>query len=156
MSERNQTSIPKRVYLDVCVLCRPFDDQQQVRIRLETSAVELILANVRQAELELIVSPVHYLEIEAITNLEDRKQLLLLLEQEGSRIEFNLQIARQKAEQWVAQGLGVADAAHLTFAEEVQAAFITVDDRLLKQCRRLNPVVWCGTPQAYCDKEDLQ
>ena len=26
----------KRIYLDVCALCRPFDDQHQVRIRLET------------------------------------------------------------------------------------------------------------------------
>jgi hypothetical protein len=24
---------PKRVYLDVCALCRPFDDQAQMRIR---------------------------------------------------------------------------------------------------------------------------
>ena len=62
---------PKKVYLDVCALCRPFDDQQQVRIRLETAAVELILAHIRPAELELIVSPVHNVEIEAITDTEE-------------------------------------------------------------------------------------
>ena len=50
MSESDQ-STAKNVYLDVCALCRPFDDQQQVRIRLETSAVELILAHVRQTDL---------------------------------------------------------------------------------------------------------
>ena len=33
-----------RVYLDVCALCRPFDDQAHMRIRLETEAVQLILA----------------------------------------------------------------------------------------------------------------
>jgi predicted nucleic acid-binding protein len=67
-----------------------------------------------------------------------------------------LPATRKRAEKWVAQGLGVADAAHLAFAEQAQADFVTVDDRLLKQCRRLEPVVWCGTPQAYCDKESLQ
>ena len=156
MSEPIQTATPKRIYVDVCTLCRPFDDQQQVRIRLETSAVELILAHVRQVELMLVVSPFHYLEIEAITVLEERKQLLLLLKQEGNQIEIDLPTARQRAEHWVARGLGVADAAHLAFAEEAQADFVTVDDRLLKQCRRLKLVVWCGTPQAYCDKESLQ
>jgi hypothetical protein len=33
----------KTLYLDVCTLCRPFDDQQQLRIRLVTDAVLLIL-----------------------------------------------------------------------------------------------------------------
>jgi predicted nucleic acid-binding protein len=156
MSNPAQPFDPKRVYLDVCVLCRPFDDQQQVRIHLETSAIELILAHVRQAKLALIVSPVHELEIGAITDLEERKQLLLLLEEFGTRLEFDLSVARQRAEQWVAQGLGVADAAHLAFAEAAQAEFVTVDDRLLKQCRRVKPDVWCGTPPTYCEKENLK
>jgi hypothetical protein len=80
MSEPPSTATPKHIYLDVCALCRPFDDQQQVRIRLETSAIELILAHVRQEKMALIVSSVHRLEIKAITDLEERKQLLLLLE----------------------------------------------------------------------------
>jgi len=41
MSELVRPVKPKQVYLDVCALCRPFDDQQQVRLRLETNAVEL-------------------------------------------------------------------------------------------------------------------
>lgn len=32
-----------KVYLDVCCLCRLFDDQSQFRIRIETEAVEEIL-----------------------------------------------------------------------------------------------------------------
>lgn len=31
-----------RIYLDVCCLQRPFDDQRQTRIRLEAEAVKLI------------------------------------------------------------------------------------------------------------------
>jgi len=33
---------PKLIYPDVCALCRPFDDQSYLRIRMETEAVNLI------------------------------------------------------------------------------------------------------------------
>lgn len=46
----------KRIYLDVCALCCPFDDQTQIRIRLETEAVQLILSHVRSGELALVAS----------------------------------------------------------------------------------------------------
>ena len=36
------------VYLDVCALIRPFDDQSFLRIRLETEAVNLILSRVHK------------------------------------------------------------------------------------------------------------
>jgi predicted nucleic acid-binding protein len=156
MNIPDQSSVFKRVYLDVCALCRPFDDQYQLRIHLETSAVGLILSHVRQAEIGLIVSPVHELEISAIPDLEERGQLLLLLEELGTWGEFHMETARARAEQWIGRGMGPADAAHLSFAEEAGADFITVDDRLLRQCRQGSPVVWCGTPPAYCEKENLR
>jgi predicted nucleic acid-binding protein len=150
------TSTPKQVYLDVCALCRPFDDQQQARIRLETAAVELILAHIRQSGRVLIVSPAHQVEIEAIADLEENRHLMLFLKKFGTPVDFDLQTARQRAEQLVEQGLGVADAVHLAFAEQAQADFVTVDDRLIKQCRRIKATVWCGTPPAYCEKENLR
>ena len=71
-------------------------------------------------------------------------------------LEFDLPTVRQRAEQLVTEGLGVADAAHLAFAEAAEAEFVTVDDRLLKQCGRMKPAVWCGSPAAYCEKENLR
>jgi len=38
----------KKVYLGACALCRPFDDQRYLRIRLETEAVNLILSKIRE------------------------------------------------------------------------------------------------------------
>jgi len=155
-SNMNSPADPKRVYLDVCTLCRPFDDQSLVRIRLETSAVELILSHVRQKEIALIVSPAHDVEIGAIADLEERSQLALLLEQLGTRPRFDLSAARQRAEYLAAQRLGVADAAHVAFAEHAQADFVTVDDQLIKKCRRIRLAIWCGTPPLYCEKENLR
>jgi len=88
-----------------------------MRIRLETSAVDLILSYARSNNLQLVVSPVHDVEIGAISHMEERRQLELMLEQIGVRPTFDLMSARQRAEALVGQGVGVADAAHLAFAE---------------------------------------
>jgi predicted nucleic acid-binding protein len=144
------------VYLDVCALCRPFDDQSQIRICLETDAVQLIISHVRVGSLILIVSPVHDVEIAVIDNPAQREHWQLMLRQIGTRVPFDLLQARQRADVLVQQGLGIADAAHLAFAEQAGADFVTCDDRLLRRCRRIQPGVWCGTPIAFCDKENLQ
>lgn len=53
----------KTLYLDVCTLCRPFDDQQQLRIRLETDAVYLILRYIESGRYRAAVSAVHVEEV---------------------------------------------------------------------------------------------
>jgi hypothetical protein len=45
-----------RIYLDMCCLKRPFDDQSQPRIRLETEAVLALLA-AESATVDFIRSP---------------------------------------------------------------------------------------------------
>ncbi|MCD4739441.1 MAG: PIN domain-containing protein [Anaerolineae bacterium] len=150
------TSTIRRVYLDVCTLCRPFDEQTQIRIRLETEAVQLILSHIRLEDLPCMVSPVHRLEIDAISNFTEREYLLALLQEIGTVVAAERATVRARAEALVAQGLGPADAAHLAFAEAADADFVTTDDRLVRQCRRIGSAVWCGTPVAYCEKEDLR
>ena len=149
------TESAKRVYLDVCALCRPFDDQAQMRIRLETEAVQLILSHVRSGDLTLVVSPVHDVEINAIDVSIERGHLSSMLNEVGSRVAFDLHRARRRAEQLTEEGLGPADAAHLAFAEMAAASFVTCDDRLIRQCRRIQPNVWCGDPMAFCSEENL-
>lgn len=153
--DNQSTSSSTKIYTDVCVLCRPFDDQQQIRVRLETSATQLILANIH-LERQLVVSPAHQIEIRAIRHTDERQQLLLLLEKVGTTLSFNMPLARRRAEELARQGMGAADAAHVAFAEQAQADFVSVDSRLLKQCQRFGIRVWYGTPQAYCEKENLQ
>ena len=145
----------KWIYLDVCALCRPFDDQTQIHIRLETEAVQLILSHVRSGDLALVVSPVHDIEINAIDDPIERRHLLSTLRQLECRIAFDLGQTRRRAEELVRQGLGPADAAHLAFAEQAEASFITCDDRLIRSSRRAQSHAWCGTPVAFCEKENL-
>lgn len=50
------------LYLDNSVLNRPFDDQRQPRIWLETRSFSLVLTMIESGEATLIQSPVHDLE----------------------------------------------------------------------------------------------
>jgi hypothetical protein len=144
------------IYLDVCTLCRPYDDQAYLRIHLETSAVCLILKAVQAGYYSMISSPVHEVEIEAISDLLERIELLTLLEECSVRPYFDHTFLRVRAEWFVESGLGPADAAHLAFSEAARADFISCDDMLIKRCARLKLEIWSGTPLSFCEKENLQ
>lgn len=158
MAARQSTLLqPSRsVYLDVCALNRPLDDQSQMRIRLEADAVLLILSHVRARALRMVVSPVHFIEASANPDLAKREHVQALLKDMGTEVAIDVIQARGRAEQLLQLGLGAADAAHVAFAELAGCDFVTVDDRLLRQLRHVDPKVWFGTPTAYCDKEDLR
>jgi predicted nucleic acid-binding protein len=144
------------VYLDVCALSRPFDDQSFLRIRLETEAVNLILSKVQESYLQLAVSPVHFVEIRAIPDTLERLELLSIIEHYGVRLDIDKSSARKRAEELIGRGFGPADAAHVAFAEVGSTSFITCDDRLLKKCAKYDIKVWCGNPVLFCTEEDLR
>ncbi|RKX66997.1 MAG: hypothetical protein DRP41_01400, partial [Thermodesulfobacteriota bacterium] len=77
----------KLIYLDVCALCRPFDDQSFLRIRMETEAVNLILSKVKENFYQMVVSPVHMKEMEAIQDEIERIQLITLLNKYGNSVK---------------------------------------------------------------------
>lgn len=146
----------KIIYLDVCALCRPYDDQSFLRIHLETVAVQLILEAVQAGYYALARSPVHRHEIDAIPNLLERIELLTLLEESSFIPSFENERVRTRAENFVNFGIGVADAAHLAFAESTKADFISCDDKLLKKCAQIEIDIWTGSPILFCEKDDLQ
>jgi predicted nucleic acid-binding protein len=146
----------RRVYMDVCALGRPLDDQAQMRIRVEADAVHLILSYVTTGDLSLIVSPAHIVEIEANPDPTGRDLLLFTLQQVGQYPAFDRRRVRRRAEELVQRGLGAADAAHLAFAEAAEADFVSCDDRLIRQCRRIRATIWVGNPVEYCVKENLR
>ncbi|MGI9175205.1 MAG: PIN domain-containing protein, partial [Rhodothermales bacterium] len=51
-----------RLYLDICAIQRPLDDQTQLRVRAEAEAVVGLLALCENGTLELVVSGVHVVE----------------------------------------------------------------------------------------------
>ncbi len=146
----------KPIYLDVCTLSRPFDDQSYLRIRLETEAVNLILSKVKQGKYRLLVSAVHIKEVGAIEDIFERIELQTILDKLGEPLKVNMAKSWARAEELASLGFGVADAAHVTFAEQAGALFISCDDKLIKKCSNHKINVWCGNPVAFCEKEELR
>jgi hypothetical protein len=60
------------IYLDVCCLNRPFDDQTQERIRLEAEAVRLILERCQSGEWQLLGSEVIDVELRRTPDITKR------------------------------------------------------------------------------------
>ena len=151
-----QTLKSRLVYLDVCSLCRPFDDQRYARIRIESEATQLILETIRNHKLKLAVSPVHQVEVGAIPNLAERIEIPSLLDNFGELVEIDVTGARTRAERLFGSGFGIADAAYVAYAEFANADFVTCDDRLLKRCLKSGLSIWCGDPLQFCIKENLK
>jgi predicted nucleic acid-binding protein len=145
-----------RIYLDVCTLCRPYDDQYLMRIRLETDAFYLILQHIQNGRYTMIVSPVHFTEVIAIAEPRERAEVTALLRRYGTNPSSDLRAVRKRAEALHVRRVGVADAAHVAFAEATADVFITCDDRLLRQCRRLSVRLRVMSPIDFCLAEDLR
>lgn len=146
----------KLIYLDVCALCRPFDDQRFVRVHLESEAVKLILQKVRDGHIQLMTSPVHFAEINALPDMVERIELLGILQGLGKPMKANSDLLRKRADELVGKAFGIADAAHFACAEAMGADFISCDDKLIKRSAKLKNTIWSGDPLAFCIKENLK
>ncbi|XHX76230.1 MAG: PIN domain-containing protein [Stenomitos frigidus ULC029] len=134
-----------KVYLDTSAYNRPFDDQTQPKIFLESQAVVIILQMVETQSIKLVSSSV--LEYENSRNPHAIKQEAMnrYLQMAGLRQAVNEPI-RQRAMQLEHNGLKAIDALHVACAEAVKSDyFITCDKRLINRCSALtlnvvNPV----------------
>lgn len=134
-----------KVYLDTSVYNRPFDDQTQPRIWLETLAFAVILQMVEARSLELVTSSV--LEYENSRNpFRLRRNWVARCSRLASvhhEVDEDIKGRAQELEQ---QGLKAVDALHVACAEAAGSEyFLTCDDRLVRRyqgekVRVLNPV----------------
>lgn len=141
----------RRVYLDVCCLNRPFDDQQQDRVHLEAEAVLLILKRCESQEWQWVSSAVVRYEVDNIPNTERRHRVNELLQ--GAREVVPLSDAAvERGEELKRLGLKTYDALHVACAEQAQVeVLLTTDDKLVRAAARhtrklkvpvRNPLTW--------------
>jgi hypothetical protein len=145
-----------KIYLDVCALCRPYDDQSYLRIKFETLAVKIILSKVKAGIYTLLISPVHTEEINGIEIMTQRFQIENIIRTFGKPVKVDLSKTKERTEHLWNAGFGLADAAHIAFAEISEACFISCDDKLIKKCINYGIKIWCGNPVAFCVKEGLE
>lgn len=140
-----------KVYLDACCLNRPFDDQSQPRVRLETEAVSIILEKLHQNEWEWIGSEILLYELGQNHDVENRQRTLSFVSLAQQVVETTEKIL-SRAEELEETGFDSYDAIHLSSAEDGKAdVFLTTDDQILKVATRKkslfsftveNPVKW--------------
>src|ERR1044071_9007529 len=114
-----------KLYLDVSCLNRPFDDQRQARVRLESEAILFILEQVDADKWQYVASEMTVIEIDATEDAERRKRLTALLPSAEDIIELTEPII-QRAEQLHRHGFSTADATHLA-AEESTGMVVFLD-----------------------------
>jgi len=130
-----------KIYLDVCCLNRPFDDQTRDRIHLESEAVVLILKNIRSRDWEWVNSEVVDYEIGQTPDMERRNRVGSLARYATRTVLIDKAIAK-RASELETIGFGAYDALHLACAERADVdVFLTTDDRLLRLSRECSGMI---------------
>lgn len=133
-----------RIYLDTSVYNRPFDDQSQPRIWLESLAFTVIMGLREAGKIKIVKSEVSDFE-NSRNPLPVRKRWIShYLSLAYFSQNLNPEILK-RAQELEKQGIDPIDALHLASAEEAQAEyFITCDDAIIRKYKGrlkiLNPV----------------
>ena len=124
-----------RVYLDNCCYNRPFDDQKQIRVFLETQAKLHIQNLIGNARLELAYSYMSVFENRNNPNTDNSKIIEDFFVYAAFFVDPDQEeVVETKAEQIKTQGIKNKDAIHLACAIEANCDyFITTDDGILKR-----------------------
>jgi len=125
-----------KLYLDVCCLNRPFDDQTQDRIHLESEAVLTILRHLENSDWAWISSSVVLYEVNQIPN-GDRKQRILRLCDNAYEVIRLDEHVYDLSENLKKIGFKSYDALHLACAQTAGAdVFLSTDDRVVKKAQK--------------------
>ncbi len=114
----------------------------------------LILRRIETGLYRAVVSPAHVKEVEAIEETSERLEMERLLSRLSKSCEYDLSKARHRAEALIGSGFGIADAAHVAFAEQAASYFITVDDKLLRRCAHAKLPIYAMSPLEFIAQEE--
>jgi len=135
-----------RLYLDMCAFNRPFDDQNQLKIKLETEAKLFIQQGIKNGNYELVWS--YILEYENSQNKYDDKRNAILSWKNAAKIYCieNDEII-EYAENLKKINIRTKDALHIACSVYTKSNyFITTDRQLfnlkLNDIRIINPMTF--------------
>ena len=138
-----------KIYLDVCCLCRLFDNHRDTRVRLEAEAVLSILKRC-SLDWELVTSTAVLYEIGLISDPTRRSHALRLIQRARETIRVD-DMLLSRAEEFENLGVMGMDAVHIACSEKAGAVLLTTDDDLVKimkkntlrtSIRADNPLHW--------------
>jgi predicted nucleic acid-binding protein len=133
-----------RIYLDTSVYNRPFDDQTQARIGLETQALRTILQLIENGVVTLIDSAALRYENSRNPNASRQEWVERCL-QLAQHYQPITDAVTDRALELELRGMGALDAVHAACAEAAECEYLLAcDDRLLRRyagcLSAINPV----------------
>jgi len=138
-----------KIYMDVCCLCRPFDDQAMGRIRLEVTAIQEIIRCCAIKEFTLVTSEAITEELSQIPDIRKRLRVEKIVSVAKEQVLIDDAIISRMKE-LIALGGDAMDSLHIACAERAGAILLTTDDGLVTffklhqniQVHIENPVTW--------------
>lgn len=131
-------STGRLIYLDICCFNRPFDDQSDLLVRLQTEAKLHVQDLIRKGELLLAWSAI--MDIENLANPDINRKEAIAGWQKLSSVDLTVSENIEKiAETLALIGIKPMDALHVSSAIEVKAVyFLTTDKALLRKMKADN------------------
>jgi predicted nucleic acid-binding protein len=137
--------MPKlKLYLDNCCFNRPFDDQSQLLVRLETEAKLFIQQQIKEGRAEVVWSSILDLEIKR-NPYQSRREASDIFRRLSQTIVDIDDVVRRLSLVFQTRGLTLADSLHVASAIRAECDyFLTVDKKILNktisEIEVLNPV----------------
>ena len=139
-----------KIYMDVCCLCRPFDDQFVPRIRYESEAIIAIL-NRCERDWDLVWSFAITYEIAKILDYQKKHYVTSFAAKTKITVSVDENI-KERAAVFMGWGIKALDALHVACAERAGATVLLTTDDTLKNImshhsdtisiRIVNPAQW--------------
>lgn len=129
-----------KIYLDNSCFNRPFDDQKQLRIKLETEAKLNIQERIIQKEIELTWS--YILDFENEANPFEQRKLAIKGWKNYALVDTDeTREIIEKAERFHQLGIKSKDSIHLACAISLRCEyFLTTDDELIKKASSVKEI----------------
>jgi len=123
-----------KIYMDNCTYNRPFDDQTQIKITLETVAKQHIQRLVIERSIDLVYSYINRFENDKNPHSANKKSINEFFKKANIYIDGSYSINIEKRAITIKEsGLKTVDAFHISCAIESKCDyFITTDKPLLK------------------------
>ncbi len=121
------------IYLDICCFNRPFDQQSQTLVRLQTEAKLAVQRGVRDGQLSLAWSAV--LDLENAGNPDAERAEVIALWRDLARVDVSMTPAVEAIAEAIAErGVRAMDALHVASAITAGATWLlTTDLRLIRK-----------------------
>ncbi len=126
------------IYLDNCCYNRPFDDQTQERIHLESEVILTVLKMGQMKKVVIAGSEILELEMSRMQDENKKQKVIDLYRVADLHIPYTENIKKRSADIMSISKIHAFDSLHIASAEEANAdVFLTTDDRLEKMTEKL-------------------